>query len=488
MPRTTPPAPALQAFIARLPVPAVLTAGPWRGGGADMVFANREFCRLTGYRAAELRGRNTRLLHGRRTDVARLRSGGTAREGSGEGWLHRKNGSAFFAQWSYRAAAPGRPHLLVVFYDHTELRHQRDALLQAQKLGTAGQLAGGMAHDFNNLLSLINGYCEIIATQVADRPAVFRDLQEIHRAGLKATAVARQMLEFSRRRESESVVVNFNALLRETADLIRQVCGEAIELELRLASDLGNARFNPVHFQQVLLNLCLNARDAMPRGGRLTLRTYNRPAADRAPGEVALAVSDTGHGIETALQGRVFEPFYTTKPQGTGLGLPTAQTLVQEAGGRLEMRSQPGHGTTFELFLPETAEPAVSAETTLTPLPARCGTEAVAVIERDDGLRKMIAGVLGMEGYAVTAFASADEAAAAESVPQLAIADTQAPKGIAALRRLQARGPAMKLISTADRAPSFPWFTRRGGTHVPKPFALGALVTHVRRLLDAPAG
>src|SRR6478735_6766617 len=414
MPRKSRQAPVDHALVEALPVPAVLTADGWDRGGATIILANREFCELTGYRPAELKGRNTRLLHGPRTDVALLRHGlpsaGPNGRGHGEGWLARKDGSDFYARWKYRPLHGTTGPLVVVYQDHTELWRQREALLHSQKLGTVGLLAGGVAHDFNNLLSIINGYCEIMGPKLAPAPAARKDLNEIHRAGLKASAIARQILEFSRRRDAEASVVNFNTLIREVADIIRRIGGETIDLQLRLASDLGNARINPIHFQQVLLNLCFNARDAMPRGGQLTLRTFNHTSERDGASQAALEVSDTGAGIALALQEKIFQPFYTTKRDGTGLGLATARGLTDQAGGQLTVRSTPGRGTTFTVLLPETAEPENTGATALGVLPATQGTESVLLIEQDEGLRKMISGILSIDGYTVSDAPTAEEA------------------------------------------------------------------------------
>src|SRR5688572_19292991 len=394
MPRKPARRPAFEAFVAALPIPAVLTTERWEKDGATIAFANREFCELTGYSAAGLKGRNTRILHGPRTDVALLRQGRAAASadgrGQGEGWLSRKDGTEFYARWKYRPLKSATGPVVVVYQDKTELWLQREALLHAQKLGTVGLLAGGVAHDFNNLLSIINGYCEIMGPKLAEKRAARKDLNEIHRAGLKASAIARQILEFSRRRDAVASVVNFNTLIREVADIIRRACGDGIEVQLRLASDLGNARINPVHFQQVLLNLCFNARDAMPKGGQLTLRTFNHLSERDGAGQAALEVSDTGQGIAPALQEKIFQPFYTTKRDGTGLGLATARGLTDQAGGQLTVRSTLGRGTTFTVLLPETAEPENTGATALGVLPATQGTESVLLIEQDEGLRKMI--------------------------------------------------------------------------------------------------
>jgi PAS domain S-box-containing protein len=476
-----------RALIDLLPEPALITAGGWSSGGAEIRQVNEKFCALTGFPAAELEGRNTRLLHGPRTDADLLRNNPPARAGGAEGWLYHKDGTEFFAQWNYRALTdePGGP-LIVVYHDHSEFWRQREALLRSQKLDTIGLLASGVAHDFNNLLSIINGYCEILGPKVAGQPAAEKDLREIHRAGLKAAAISRQILEFSRRQETEPVVINYNTLIREVSEIIRRICGERIELELRLASDLGNARINPTHFHQVLLNLVFNARDAMPGGGRLTIRTRNQAAAPPAGASVVLEVADEGAGIAPEAMEKIFEPFYTTKAHGTGLGLAIAQRIVRQARGHLAVESKAGEGTRFILHLPETAEPERVATTVLSSLPATQGTEAVLVIEQEEALRKMIAGILALDGYTVIEAASAEEAERHHGRPQLVIADTATPAGRQLLQRFRAANTGLLLVSTATEPP--PWPERAGRTtlaHLPKPFALSSLLQEARRLLDA---
>jgi len=364
------------------------------------------------------------------------------------------------------------------------------ALLQAQKLGTVGLLASGVAHDFNNLLSIINGYCEIMGPKVAHVPAAHKDLQEIHRAGLKAAVVARQILEFSRRQETASGIVNFNTLIREITEIIRRVCGKAVAVELRLASDLGNARINPGFFQQVLLNLCFNAREAMPRGGRLTLRTYHHQVTARRrggplPGSyAALEVSDTGAGFRPGMRKKIFEPFYTTKPGGTGLGLSTVRSLVQEAGGHITVQSTPGQGATFTVFLPETVEAVDAGVTALGVLPVTRGTETILVIEQDTGLRKMIGGILTLEGYKAIEAATVEEAEQLGAGPQLVVTDAGLGPTAALLQRLYTANPQLRIICTAAAKPGWKKIPQHQTAHLPKPFALSALLTRVRALFD----
>ncbi|MBL9214293.1 MAG: PAS domain-containing protein [Opitutaceae bacterium] len=508
MPRSA-PSPARRAAaapaIAALPDPAVITHGRWENGGVEIIFANDAFCRLTGYAAAELAGRNTRLLHGPKTDLTLLRlgrrSGLEGREGQGEGWLSRKDGTPFYARWHFRPLGrdPGG-RLVAVYHDWSEVNHLREALLQSQKLDTVGLLAGGMAHDFNNLLSVINGYCEIMSPKIAGVPAAQKDLQEIHRAGLKASEIARQILEFSRRQETEVKVVNFNTLIREIADIIRRVAGDEVAVELRLASDLGNAVIDPTQFQQTLLNLCFNARDAMPQGGKLTIRTYNHRVAPGTPKRVAgmpegyyavMQVADNGHGIPAPVLENIFEPFFTTKPHGTGLGLPTVRDIIRQNGGHITVQSTPGKGTTFEVFLPETAEPEQTSVTKLGTLPAMRGTETVLLLEEDAVLRKMIAGILATDGYKVleAATVEAAEKVSAGIRPHLVLMHANTRAIAELVGRLRTTVPHLRVIGTAAESPAkvLPDFPAKALIHLPKPFALSTLLLKARALLDAGA-
>ena len=508
MPRTSQkdkqPAPE-QAVISALPDAAIITGSRWDKGGARIVFANQAFCQLTGYSPAELVGQNTRLLHGSKTDLTVLRlgrrEGPSSHRGSGEGWLARKDGTPFFAEWNFRPlAASRRGELVAIYHDRSELKQLREALLQSQKLDTVGLLAGGVAHDFNNLLTVINGYCEILTPKLSGVPTAHRDLQEIHRAGLKASTIARQILEFSRRRETEVKVVNFNTLIREIAEIIRRVAGDEVALELRLASDLGNARIDPTHFQQVLLNLCFNAHDAMPAGGKLTIRTYNHQVAANADRRVAemrnglyavLQVTDTGRGIDPGKLGHIFEPFYTTKPQGTGLGLATVMGIIRQHDGHIAVHSAPGEGTRFEIFMAETAEPEQTTLTRLGTLPTVRGTESVLVIEEDDVLRKMIAGILTSDGYRVTDAATVEEAARIlvkhHLQPQLVLTHAHTKAALALLRGLCASQNGFRLVCTSSEPPglTLPELPPKAIAHRPKPFALSSLLVTVRTLLDS---
>lgn len=491
--------PAHREAVATLPDPAIIALDRWDQGGVEIIYANKAFCQLTGYKASELVGRNTRVLHGPKTDLPLLQHGQPAHQRSGEGWLCRKDGAPFFARWNFgRPAAGSTGQLIGLYQDQSEIKRLREALLQSQKLDTVGLLASGVAHDFNNLLSIINGYCETMGGKIAGVPEALKDLEEIHRAGLKASAIARQILEFSRRQEMEVKVVNFNTLIREIAEILRRIEGDTVELELRLDSDLGNARIDPTQFQQVLLNLCFNAREAMPHGGKLTIRTYNQQVTSSTdqettgipPGLYAvMRVTDTGQGMDPGTMKDIFRPFYTTKLSGTGLGLATSLSIVRDRDGHITVQSTPGKGATFEVFLPETPEPEEITLVKLASLPATRGTERILIIEKDEILRKMIAGILATDGYKITDVATAENASitAHGLKPQLVLANCESKAVLALLRSLHAKIPTLRVISVSAGSPAgtLPEFAPQAVVHLPKPFALSKLMLTVRTLLDA---
>jgi PAS domain S-box-containing protein len=495
--------PAQWTTLAALSDAAVITKDNWERGGVQILYANPAFCRLTGYTADGLVGQNTRLLHGPKTDLTPLLYARPAHQSSGEGWLCRKDGAPFFARWNFNPllgldGSPGE--LVAVYHDQSEVKRLRDALLESRKLDTVGRLASGVAHDFNILLSIINGYCEIMSRKITELPVIKKDLDEIHRAGMKASAIARQILEFSQRHEAEVKVVNYNTLIREITEILRRVTGDDVALELRLTSGLGNARIDPTQFQQVLLNLCFNAREAMPRGGKLTIRTYNHKVASEADRRVAtmrngfypaVQVTDTGHGIEPGMLGRIFEPFFTTKPSGTGLGLASVLGIIRQHDGHVTVQSTPGQGTTFEVFLPETPELEQTTLVKPTTLPTTKGSEVILLIEHDAVLRKMIAGILATEGYEVT---NVPTARAASSIllknnlkPHLVLAHCHDKAVAAFVCKLHAKIHGLRLINLSGESPNaqLAGFPAKATAHLPKPFALSKLTVSVRNLLDA---
>src|SRR5438874_709262 len=295
--------------------------------------------------------------------------------------------------------------------DVTDQRRLQQQVLQSQKLEAVGRLAGGIAHDFNNLLTVITSYSDLLLEDLAPGDVKRDDLEQVRKAADGAAALTRQLLAFSRQQVVEPRVVSLNVVVEGLQKILRRVIGEDIELTTTLAADLGAVRADVGQLEQVLMNLAVNARDAMPTGGRLTIETANvthdpEYARDHEAAAVRrfamLAVSDTGCGMDEATKARIFEPFFTTKEpgKGTGLGLATVYGIVQQAGGFIWVYSEPGDGTSFKIYLPEvdaTAERAAVAVGASAPR----GTETVLLVEDAAAVRAVTKQVLERQGYTV---------------------------------------------------------------------------------------
>jgi len=300
-------------------------------------------------------------------------------------------------------------------------------LIQAQKMEAVGRLAGGIAHDFNNLLTVILGYDEILKDHVKDDPVALDYADEILRASERATGLTNQLLAFSRRQVSVPRIVDLNAVVANVDRMLRRVIGEDIELETRLEPLLAPVKVDPSHIDQVILNLAVNSRDAMPDGGKLTIETSNVEVSDDyASGHIGVAVgphvllsvSDTGLGMDAATQERVFEPFFTTKEKGkgTGLGLSIVYGIVKQSGGEVLVYSEPGHGTVFKIYLPaasqEDAVPAVAWKEEEGPANA-----TILLVEDDEQVRDLTRAMLERRGYRILEAASPEDALLIASVP-----------------------------------------------------------------------
>ena len=291
----------------------------------------------------------------------------------------------------------------------TERRQLEDQLRQAQKMQAIGQLAGGVAHDFNNLLTVVKGQVETILVEIGDRGPLRHRLEEVAKAADRASTLTRQLLAFSRQQVLESRVLDLNAVIAAVSQMLARLIGENIELTFVPGSDLGCVNADPNQIEGVLMNLVVNARDAMPEGGQLTIETHNIHLdttytcqhAIVKPGDyVALIVSDTGHGIDTETQAHIFEPFFTTKKpgEGTGLGLSMVYGVVKQSGGYVWAYSEPGRGATFKIYLPRVNDPVEA--TTPAPLPfSPGGNETILFAEDEESVRHLISGFLGNMGY-----------------------------------------------------------------------------------------
>jgi two-component system cell cycle sensor histidine kinase/response regulator CckA len=475
--------------------------------GLRILFANDAFCAMTGHAAPQLVGQPHGILHADRAELDRLKRWlPKALPGQplvGEGFLVRRDGTTVGTAWSFDplADAAGKvTHIVATYRDQTEKRRLQEALVHAQRLDAVGRLAGGVAHDFNNLLSVINGYCEMLAAHVAANPQALREVAEIHHAGRKAATLTQQLLAFSRRQPLNARVINLGALVQENAPILRRLIGEAGELHLDLAPQLGNVRTDPAQFQQVLLNLVINARDALRDKGRIVVSTANREikpgqnrrTTDTPPGRyIALTVTDNGTGMDAETQQHLFEPFFTTKPEGkgTGLGLALVYGVVQQSGGYIAVRSAVLVGSTFEILLPVTGEPVEAPPPQVEPLPSLRGNESVLLVEDDDVVRKMVEGMLTADGYRVAAaksFAEASREPAPARPYQILIA-TLAGEGERFARKLLGTCPSLRILCTSQHDVRLPvdWLPAGRQAMLNKPYALSQLLRATRKLLDA---
>lgn len=379
-------------------------------------------------------------------------------------------------------------------------------LRQAVKMEAVGRLAGGIAHDFNNLLTVILGHCNLLLGRITVDDPAYPRLTEIHAAGERAASLTQQILAFSRKQVLQPKVVNLARTLQDLDRMLRRVLGEDVQVDTAVAEELGQVKVDPNQVEQVLMNLVVNARDAMPQGGKLRLELKNvdveassRSFHDVPPGPyVMIAVTDTGMGMSAEVRKRVFEPFFTTKEpgKGTGLGLATVYGIVQQSGGHVWLYSEPGVGTTFKIFLPRVADPPEAALAERAE-EASGGQETILVVEDDDRVRSLVAEVLESAGYTVIAVSAGSEAIARYEAHgreiQLLITDLVLPKmgGKEIAGRLMGLQPELKVLFISGYTGDI--LANQGilaGPHMDflqKPFGLRALRAKVRAVLDAQA-
>jgi len=393
--------------------------------------------------------------------------------------------------------------VLIVVRDVTIHKHIEDQLRQAQKMEAVGRLAGGVAHDFNNQLTVIKGYCDLLLYDAAIHGATREALTEIRQAAARAAGLTGQLLAFSRRQVLRPVVLNLNDVIAEMENPLRRMIGEDIHLRFVPAPDLGNVRADRGLVEQAVMNLVVNARDAMPQGGRVTIETANLAAENRqtlapdAPaGEcVLLAVTDTGTGMDEATRQRIFEPFFTTKPvgKGTGLGLSMVYGFVRQSGGAVSAYSEPDLGSTFRIVLPRVGGKAETFPVVADADARLGGTETILVVEDDPTVRHLIVEVLRRSGYSVLEAGCADEALPLGNHYQhdihLLVSDVVMPglQGPDLARRLRAVRPAMRIRFVTGYAENAAIADRNLPTDaalLTKPFGPAEVLRAVRRLLD----
>jgi PAS domain S-box-containing protein len=329
--------------------------------------------------------------------------------------LRRKDGTPVFGVENVVGVFDDAGDLVEIrgyIFDITEHKRVEEQLRQSLKMEAVGRLAGGVAHDFNNVLTAVLGYADLLSHSLTPESTLHRHVREIRKAGDRASALTRQLLAFSRRQVLRPEVLDLNAVVRETDSMLRRLIPEDIELLLELQADLGRVKVDPVQMQQVIINLAVNARDAMPDGGTLVIRTAEATirrrrdirGLDPAPGPyVVLTMKDTGVGIERRVLGRIFEPFYTTKAkgEGTGLGLSLVYGIVRQSGGDVRVTSEAGQGATFQVYLPMAARTGDRSRSEAEDRVSGQGCETVLLVEDEAAVRSLVRQILENRGYRV---------------------------------------------------------------------------------------
>ncbi|OLB67559.1 MAG: hybrid sensor histidine kinase/response regulator [Gemmatimonadetes bacterium] len=399
------------------------------------------------------------------------------------------------------------PTLLGIATEITDRKQLEEQLLQSQKMEAVGQLAGGIAHDFNNILTAIVGYTDLLTAELGANSRQLEDLEEIRKAARRAAALTRQLLSFSRKQVLEPRIVDVNGVVMNLDKMLRSLISENIALKIQLADDLDAARVDPNQLEQVIMNLAINARDAMPDGGTLTIETANATLDENyaathvsvIPGDyVMLAVTDTGCGMSEATQTRIFEPFFTTKPagRGTGLGLSTVYGIVKQSAGNIWLYSEPDKGTTFKIYLPALDALPEEIGKTAPIEAARQGSGTVLLVEDDEQLRRLTHRALATQGYVVL---EADRGRLALDIARrhngpidLLLTDLVMPdiNGRKLADALRAARPGLRVLFMSgypDSAIVNHGMLEAGVAYLAKPFTTDAVARKVREVLNAGA-
>jgi PAS domain S-box-containing protein len=453
--------------------------------------------RVLGYRLEELVGRNI-FLFVHADDLAHVKEIFARGDGASsvECRFRHKDGSWRILESFGRnlSHVPGVSGLVINSRDVTDRKRLEEQLHHSQRLEAVGRLAGGVAHDFNNLLMIISGYSQMLLDGMHTGDPARSDLGQVVKAAERATDLTRQLLAFSRRQVVRPVILSLNVLVHDMDRMLRRVIGEDIELIARFAPDLKKVRADPGQLEQVVLNLAVNARDAMPNGGKLTLETANVQVTEefaqthpaiKTGHYTMLSMQDTGFGMDAEVLSRLFEPFFTTKENGTGLGLSTSYGIIKQSGGDVWVESKPGKGTTFHIYLPVADERAEPVEPPRgSPIPG--GAETILLVEDEDGVRRVVETMLKRHGYNVLSTASCQEAMAfAEGYAgriHLLITDIVMPgmSGRTLAERLIAQRPETKVLYVSGYGGPIESQPRTG--FLQKPFTTDELARKIRDL------
>ena len=479
----------------------------------DIEYVNPAFERVTSYESKEVIGRNPRVLKSGKHDSSFYQKMWTTLL-SGEAWtghfINRKKDQTLYEEEAsispVRDATGALAHFVAVKRDVTREVSLEEQLRQSQRMEAIGQLAGGIAHDFNNLLTAILGYSGMVASHMTPDDPLLKNVREIEKAGRVAADLTRQLLAFSRRQVLQPKVLDINEVVANLDKMLRRVLGEDVELVTLFGFDLGRIKVDPGQMEQIIMNLAVNARDAMPKGGKLTIETANveldeayalNHVAVRPGSYVMLAVSDSGHGMDVETQSHVFEPFFTTKEvgKGTGLGLSTVYGIVKQSGGNIWVYSEPGQGTVFKIYLPRIEDVVSSLDPGDQPVEELGGTETVLLVEDEPAVRKLARIVLEKNGYTILEADRGGEAlriAAEEEGPiHILVTDVVIPQlsGRQLAERIEAIRPCTKVLYMSGytgNAIIHHGVLDQGIAFLQKPFTPLGLLRKVREVLDAP--
>jgi two-component system, cell cycle sensor histidine kinase and response regulator CckA len=434
---------------------------------SHIMAANDAACKLTGYSKEELLNMQASDLQ-EEVDISRLETihkrilSGV--DVQGETKITTKSGRNLDVEFGHhRVLISGVPYIHSIVRDISARKHLEAQLLQAQKMEAIGALAGGVAHDFNNLLSVIKGYTELLLDEFDQNDPRRQDLQQIEKAGQRAASLTSQLLAFSRKQILQPEILDLNAAINDMSLMLRRLIGEHIELIILAQTNLGLINADPGQIQQIVLNLAVNARDAMPRGGKLIIETSNVDVEERYTQEhplvqqgpyVMTAISDNGIGMDEATKARIFEPFFTTKEKGkgTGLGLSTVYGIVKQSNGFIWVYSEPGKGTTFKVYFPRMNGEVAQIASAKDSLIETMGTETVLLVEDEDSVRTLAGRILSERGYKVL---QAENGLEALKIAQefsetidLVITDVVMPgiSGVVLAARLQSMRPGIKFL------------------------------------------
>ena len=477
-----------------------------------ILWINPAFTALTGYSKEEILGKTPRVLKSGKQDQTFYRDFWKTIT-SGQSWRGefanlRKDGTLCHNEHTVtpvRSTGGDITHFIAIMHDVTERKSLEEKFIQSQKMEVVGHLAGGVAHDFNNILAVIMGYCEIMNLELGPEHAFQKYCDEIRHAAERAAALTQQLLIFSRKQKLQPAVLDLNQVLANINKMLRRLIHEHIALTIVPGKEIGRFKADPNHVGQILMNLVVNASDAMPGGGQLTISTSNvtfdeqlaRAHAGAIPGDyVMLSISDTGTGMTDEIKARIFEPFFTTKPvgKGTGLGLATCQTIVQQSGGHIGVYSEVGKGTTFRIYFPRVEQPLDTAAGAHQAGPLPRGTETLLLVEDESSVRHMARGVLQTQGYEVLSAANGQDAlnlARDHQGPpiRLVVTDVIMPRmgGKVMAEWLKTTYPELKVLFTSgytDDVIVHDGVLEPGVEFLAKPYTPVTLVRKVRAILD----